>query len=346
MTSAPPADDAALDPELEALRRGAAAAGAAPLVALSPQEARARVTAGDRLCSDGPQVPTLDLDPRGDGPPVRVRVYEPEACRGTLVYAHGGGWVTGDLDYSDELCRHLAVGVGLRVVSVDYRLAPEHPFPGGLDDLDGAWRWVSRRYTDGPLALGGDSAGGNLAAALTHRLLARDSAPLLLLLVYPVLGPVGATDSYDRHAEAFPIGLDDMQWFWDHYTSGSEATSAGMAPHVADLVPGAVPVPVGHPPTHLVLAGHDPLHDEGVAHGRRLTEAGRSVTVSDHAPLCHGFLRLTGASAAARAALRQLVERVDAAWSSAESADTRKTLPMMHREGATQVSPPTSRESR
>ncbi|GAA4671658.1 alpha/beta hydrolase [Nocardioides nanhaiensis] len=310
---------APLDPELETLRLGAAAAGGPPLVRLSPQEARARVTAGDRLCSDGPQVPTLDLDPQDDGPPVRVRVYEPEACRGTLVYAHGGGWVTGDLEYSDELCRHLAVGVGLRVVSVDYRLAPEHPFPVGLDDLDGAWRWAEGCFGDGPLALGGDSAGGHLAAALTHRLVARGAPPALLLLVYPVLGRVGATASYDRCADAFPVGRDDMQWFWDHYTSGGGSRRAGVEVSAPDLLPGSVPVQPGHPPTHLVLAGHDPLHDEGLAHAQRLADAGVRVSVQQHATLCHGFLRVTGACAAARQALAGLVRAANAAWPQAET---------------------------
>ncbi|MDQ6523439.1 alpha/beta hydrolase fold domain-containing protein [Nocardioides sp. LHD-245] len=288
-----------LEPGLAALRD--AAAGNVPMVDLTPAEARQRVVAGNRLCVDGPAGPVTDLPP-GDGRPVPVRVYEPPGTpSGTLVYAHGGGWVTGDLDYADELCRFVARDAGVRVVSVDYRLAPEHPFPAALDDLAAAWTWASAAY-DGPLGLGGDSAGGNLAAALALR---ATSAPSFLLLVYPVLDLPDSTPSYRTRATAFPIGAADMRWFFTHYVSGHARPepTPDLAPlraeHVGDL-----------PPTHLVLAGHDPLHDEGAAFAAALDGAGVEVTVDRHADLCHGFLRFTAASAGARTARSEIVAAV------------------------------------
>lgn len=300
---AEPADLADLDPELAALRDAAAAAGRAAMVDLSPTEARERVVAGNRLCAAGPDVSVTDLDADGGRPAVRVYVDEsagePSA---TLVYAHGGGWVTGDLDYADELCRFLAHDAGLRVVSVDYRLAPEHPFPAPVDDLAAAWAWAHATY-DGPLALGGDSAGGNLAAAVALRGV---HPAAFLLLLYPVLGLPDGTPSYRSRATAFPMGAADMRWFLDHYAPGrdSPGTASGT-----DLVPlhASAAALAGLPATHLVLAGHDPLHDEGADFAAALAAAGGTVTVSSHPTLGHGFLRFTAVSAAAREARSAVV---------------------------------------
>lgn len=267
---------------------------------MTPEEARARVALGNRLCSGGPDVPTVD----GRVGAVPTRTYGPDHRGGTLVYAHGGGWVTGDLEYADQLCRHLAGELDLRVVSVDYRLAPEHPWPACLDDLATVWSAV--RQDPGWCGLGGDSAGAHLAAVLSHSTRRRPgTGPDALLLIYPALGPPGATESYTTRGEAFPTGAADMRWFWDHLVGGTAARGslAGLFPSVAsDLV--------GTPPTHVVLAGHDPLHDEGAAYATRLRAAGVPVTVSDHPTLCHGFLRMTGASGAARDALAALVPAV------------------------------------
>jgi acetyl esterase len=236
---------------------------------------------------------------------VRVRTYAPEATAGTLVYAHGGGWVTGDLEYADQLCRHVADDLGLRVVSVDYRLAPEHPWPAGLEDLSEVWSAV-RAQEGGWCALGGDSAGGHLAAGLAHGLRTdRAYLPDALLLVYPVLGPPGGTESYTTRATAFPTGAADMDWFWGHLVPGGPPPDAPT-----EMLPGLAPDLRGTPPTHLVVAGHDPLHDEGAIYAERLREAGVPVSVTDHPTLCHGFLRLTGACTAARAALGDLVRHV------------------------------------
>ena len=291
-----------LDEEIAALRDGSREAGLAPLVELSPGDARERVRGGNRLCAGGPaEVAVTELVAEHEGRRVDVRVYGAAEDDPTLVYAHGGGWVTGDLDYSDELCRFVAER-NVRVVSVDYRLAPEHRFPAAFDDMLVATRWASAAY--GPVGVGGDSAGGNLAAATALAL--RDeaeSAVAFQVLVYPVLDTDVSKGSYVSEAEAFPMGAADMRWFLDHYLDGSRRDDERVAPLQAASL-------VGLPPTHLVVAGHDPLRDEARAYASRLTEAGVPVTAELHPSLCHGFLRFTAASTGACTARDSLVEQI------------------------------------
>ncbi|WP_222430598.1 alpha/beta hydrolase [Nocardioides sp. J9] len=292
-----------LEPALAALRDGAA--GGTPMIEMSPAQARERVAAGNHLCADGPAVDVRDLGP-DEGPGPTVRVYLPVAPAtpvATLVYAHGGGWVTGDLDYADELCRFVA-DAGVRVVSVDYRLAPEHPYPAGLDDVAAAWAWARQRY-DGPVGLGGDSAGGNLAAAVALRA-AADAPADFLLLLYPVLAAPGSTPSYTTQGTAFPIGEAEMRWFLEHYSGSPEAGEAA-GPDLFPLLSGDLGT---LPPTHVVVVEHDPLHDEGVAFAAALREAGVPVTLERHPDLCHGFLRFTAASPRSREARDAVVDAV------------------------------------
>ncbi|CAM3276212.1 alpha/beta hydrolase [Nocardioides dubius] len=273
------------------------------MIDLTPAEARERIVTGNRLCSAGPDVVIRDVEPGEDGAPVALRLYGPPTDI-TLVYAHGGGWVTGGLDYADEFCRFLAAECGVQVVSIDYRLAPEHRFPAPLDDLAAAWDWTAERYP-GVLALGGDSAGGNLAAALALRLRGTTREPAFQLLLYPVLGAPGVTESYTSRADAFPIGATDMHWFFDHYVDRDARDTAGP-----DLLPLSAGDLSGLPVTHVVAAGHDPLRDEAIDYAARLKDAGVAVTVQEHPELCHGFLRFTGASAAARAARAGVLDAV------------------------------------
>ncbi|MEY9212419.1 alpha/beta hydrolase [Thermobifida halotolerans] len=295
-----------MDPAIAALAATAAAAAAPPLHTISPAEARARVVAGHGACSGGPalhsvtdiRVPVADAE-------IGARVYSPAAgpTRATLVYLHGGGWVTGDLDYCDELCRFVADRLDWTVVSVDYRLAPEHPFPTPLDDAYAVLGHVADTIAgDGPLGVGGDSAGGNLAAACALR--ARDEhGPALdfQVLVYPVTDHDLTRDSYRTHADAFPIGAESMRWFWDHYLPDAARRDLPAASPLRAVDVG------GLPPAHVVVAGHDPLHDEGVAYAERLREAGVRVSLAEYPSLTHGFFRLTGAVPAARAAVDDLV---------------------------------------
>jgi acetyl esterase len=293
-----------LDPGLDALRQGRDASGASPMTQASVAENRERIVAGHRLCSAGPEiakVEELSVPAEGDRPAVPVRVYTPgEDVAATLVYLHGGGWFTGDLDYPDELCRFLARDAGLRVVSVDYRLAPEHPYPLPLDDAEAALVWAAAEFPDVPLGISGDSAGGNLAAATLLR--ARGGGPdvAFQMLVYPVTDSDFDRDSYRACEHGFPLGRADLEHCFAHYAP-DPAVRAGVevSPVRADLT--------GMPPALVVVAGHDPLHDEGVAHAARLREAGVPVTLMDHPTLCHGFLRFTGASPASAAARDELV---------------------------------------
>ncbi len=279
-----------LDPEIAALRAAAAALGAPPLSEISPAEARARTTAGDAAgAAPAPVARVTDaLVPRtvADGGPIPVRVYEDGPCALSLVYAHGGGWVTGDLNTADGFCRDIAAAGPVRVVSVDYRLAPECPYPAGLDDVRAALRWARDEYGD-PVALGGDSAGANLAAVSTGD---RPGEIEALVLLYPVTDATLSGESYRDPEARFPIGEAEMRWFRDHYVP------AGLDHRDPALSPGLHPIPAGHPRTYVLTAQHDPLRDEGQAYAAALREAGVTV-VAEHADtLPHGFLRLAGRS--------------------------------------------------
>lgn len=291
---------------LESLRRRL---GKAPTVADmvgAPLAQRKGTLAPRWLALPAPDVEVADVQIPSRGGDLPVRTYR--AAEGVLpavLYLHGGGWALGGLDTLDHVCRRMAKDAGVVVVSVDYRLAPEHPFPAGLEDLQAAWAWSQRAY-GGLHALGGDSAGGNLAAALTLRLTAAGAdRPLFLLLLYPVLALPDSTSSYRTNATAFPIGAADMRWFFRHYLPDD-----APSPPTPDLAPLQATTLTFLPPTHLVLAGHDPLHDEGAALAARLATEGVAVTTVEHPGLCHGFLRFTAASAAARDARSEIVDAV------------------------------------
>lgn len=296
-----------MDPELVALADAASTSGRAPLPDISLTEARERIMAGNRMCAAGPAIRSVkDHDVRAAHGPLGVRVYEDAGDpAATLVYAHGGGWITGDLDYADELCRFLARDAGLRVVSVDYRLAPEHPHPAPLEDLRAAWDWTVENWRDaGPLGIAGDSAGGNLASVTaieTCGLVGR--APDFQVLLYPVTDSNFTNDSYTACAGAFPLGRADLEYCFEQYSDPLSWSD----PRVAPLM---TPDLTELPPSLVVTAGHDPLHDEGVALAQRLDEASVPTEVMDFPTLCHGFLRFTGASAACRHARSTIVDAV------------------------------------
>ena len=312
-----------LDPELAELAAAVAASRQPPITALTPAQARARVLAGNALCSGGPNVAVRDLEVPADGGPVVVREYLPRNTRDerVLVYLHGGGWVTGDLDYSDQACRHLAAACYATVVSVDYRLAPEHHFPAAVEDAWAVLRWAARSYPSaGGLVVAGDSAGGSLAAACAVR--SRDAgAPSLhgQLLVYPVLDHDLSRASYDENRDGFPMGSAAMRWFWDHYVPDESLRADPLAS------PLRVTSVERLPPAVIVVAGHDPLRDEAEAYAGRLVEAGVPVTVLRHPSLGHGFLRLTGRCAAARDALAEIVRATGALFETPASRDPRSS---------------------
>ncbi len=237
-----------------------------------------------------------DLELDGPGGPLPVRVYTPEGegARPVVVWLHGGGWVLGDLDTVDPVCRRVANAVGAVVVSVDYRLAPEHPHPAALDDTTAALRWAAGRWPDAPLVVAGDSAGGGLAAGAALR--ARDEGgPRLAaqLLVYPALDPSLGLASARENGEGLFLTAGDMREFWQAYAPGELARDPLVAlltaPDLADL-----------PPAVVSTAEYDPLRDEGDAFAAQLAEAGVPVAHLTGPGLVHGYFALTEIADAAR----------------------------------------------
>ncbi|MCI9859331.1 alpha/beta hydrolase [Microbacterium proteolyticum] len=253
---------------------------------------------------DDETIESIDLDADG----LALRLYRPRAGhRGTLVFAHGGGWVAGDLDNNDALCRALAATTGTQVLSVDYRLAPEHPFPAGLDDLERALRFAADG-ADGlvdPALLGvaGHSAGGNLAASLALR--SRDGrAPGIRcqVLLCPVLdAPDPERPSYRAHTENLPLTARGMQWYWGLYVPDAGGAGSTSVPGATTGVDAAGPAPVeaaplratdlaGSAPAVIVAASVDPLSDEAEEYAARLSASGTPVEFVRRAGVPHLFL--------------------------------------------------------
>ena len=299
----------ALDPAAQGLLDQMAAAGAPPLNEMSPADAR--VAAGAFAELGGPGEAMADIVDRtipGPGGEIPVRIYTPTggtAPRPCLVYFHGGGWVIGDIPMTDSVCRVLANRSDAVVVSVDYRMAPEHKFPAPLDDCEAAVRWVAANGAsigvDGSrLAVGGDSAGGNLSAALAMRLLETSGPKLAFqLLVYPVTDHSYDTASYTANGANYLLTKDMMRWFWDHYLT-SPADSAN--PHVSPLRAKSL---AGLPPALVFTAEFDPLRDEGEAYAAALKAAGVPVTQRRFDGQIHGFFTMLAVFPAATEAAEQ-----------------------------------------
>ncbi|QDQ98428.1 alpha/beta hydrolase fold domain-containing protein [Tomitella fengzijianii] len=297
----PGIEEAPLDDVLQRVVEQMAQAGAARMVDGTPEQAREKILATAATCAPGPAAVRVRQADASGGTPVRI--YRPEIPgRGTIVHFHGGGWVTGDLDYSDAYCRHLAARTGRAVVSVGYRLAPEHPFPAALDDAAAALRWVAGGASglDADVVLSGDSAGGNLAAVC-----AASGAPGLRVLgqvlVYPVVDGDLTRDSYRTRSTLF-LGEEEMRWFWGHYCPEEPLRSGPRAAPLRAVGPGSVP-----PPAVLAVGGHDPLRDEGLAYADALSAAGTPAEVLAFPSLPHGFLQFTAVSPAAAAAQDRIV---------------------------------------
>ncbi len=297
-----------LPAQVNDLLQGMAAAGAPPVYELPPTEARKATAAVRALVGPGPDVAEVaDVTVPTRAGSVGARVYEPVASPpGTVVYFHGGGWVIGSVDDWDAGCRVLAVGSGCRVVSVEYRLAPEHRFPAAADDAYDAFVWVAENFDGGPVVVAGDSAGGNLAAVVALR--SRDEhgpVPALQVLVYPVVDHDLSTASYAAHADThFIVNRPEMEWFWDHYVPDERERSQPYAsPLRAEDLSGLAPAVV-------VSAGHDPLRDEGAAYVRRLREASVPVQVFDYPQQIHGFYTLVGVLDDADRAVGQVADAV------------------------------------
>lgn len=273
------------------------------------EETRAERLKEARIVAHRPPIPMArveELELPGLAGPIRARLFTPpgaEEPAPLLVYFHGGGWVIGDLDTHDDPCRFLAANAGARVLSVDYRLAPEHPFPAAAEDAFAAYQWAAANAEPlgvdvGRIAVGGDSAGANLAAA--NCLMAREAggpSPAMQLLIYPVTETKGAAASRRTFAEGFLLTRADMDWFEERYLPPGVDRED---PRVALL--GATDLS-GLPPAYVAVAGFDPLRDEGIAYAQRLREADVQVALRRHSGLTHTFANLTAVCPSARQAM-------------------------------------------
>ncbi|MBB5958960.1 acetyl esterase [Saccharothrix tamanrassetensis] len=221
-----------------------------------------------------------------------------------LVFYHGGGWVSGDLDSHDNLCRFLAVEAGVRVLSADYRLAPEHPFPAAADDAQTAYEWAvanaaELRIDPARIALGGDSAGGNLAAVTA--LHAGDVKPVFLLLFYPAVDATVRRRSRELFGNGFFLTDQKMDWFLDHYAPSRDShTDPRLSVLLAEDLSGL-------PPTYLATAGFDPLRDEGEAFAEKLAAQGVPVVLRRYEGLFHGYANILGVGGVFREAVAEAV---------------------------------------
>ena len=289
-----------LDPDAAAVFKAFQEAGRPPYETVSPAEARELYLKG-RVVSN-PEPPELaSVEPLTIPSPagsILARVYTPTRLRKAnglapgLVFFHGGGWVIGDLDSHDVVCRKLADEGELMVVSVDYRLAPEHKFPAAVDDAIASTKWIADNSRQlgidaSRLMVGGDSAGGNLAAVVA--ISARDgNGPDIAgqVLIYPALDFAMTHPSHREPETSILLTHSVIRWFRDHYLSGAANVGDWRAS------PARAKTLIGLPPAYVLTAGADPLRDEGDEYARRLQEAGVAVTHRTFPGQFHGFFTM------------------------------------------------------
>lgn len=289
-----------LDPSASRIVQLFREAGRPALDTLSPTQAREAYRMGRAVTQRDPpelaEVRALMLP--GPAGPIALRVYTPhgltsqDALAPALIFFHGGGWVIGDLDSHDVACREIAIAAGRVVIAVDYRLAPEHKFPAAIEDALAATRWIATNamelgIDDSRIVIGGDSAGGNLAAVVAID--ARDHGPNLAgqMLIYPVTDLAMRHPSHSEPQTSVLLTHSVMRWFRDHYVRDETdyADWRGSPLYASDLS--------GLPPAIVVTAGADPLRDEGDDYARRLADAGVAVTHRQWPGQFHGFFTMS-----------------------------------------------------
>ncbi len=311
----------ALHPDAERLLELVRAAGRPAFETLSPAEARQAYAASRAVLQPLPDevAETRDLSIPGPGGPLPLRLYrgmgtsDAGALPG-LLYLHGGGWVIGDLDSHDGVCRRLANLAACRVIAVDYRLAPEHRFPAAVDDAAAALTWVAGHaealgVDPARIAVGGDSAGGNLAAVLA--IMGRDGAApasVFQLLLYPAVDLAMASGSYARITEGVPLTAATMRYFVDHYTpDAGQRLDWRASPLRAESL-------AGTPPALVLTVAHDPLADEGRAYAERLETEGVRVAALHLADQIHGMLTMGRVIVSGDAVLQYAAAALRDAW--------------------------------
>jgi acetyl esterase len=307
-----------------------AASDEQPMETLTIEEARAQECAGIDITAREPVARVEDRTVPGPAGPLPIRIYWPGETGWwpVLMFFHGGGFIMGSLDTHDALCRRLTNGACCVTVAVDYRLAPEHPFPAAVLDCYAATAWVAAhapKIDADPdrIAVGGTSAGGNLAAAVT--LLARDEGDPALIyqwLIYPLMDRPGTTPSYEANARGYRLTRAQLDWFWSLY----------LPDRAGERDPRAAPLQATGlhdlPPALVVTAEYDPLRDEGERYARRLEAAGVRVQLQRHDGMVHGFFGWADLHQGANEALLDAIDALRAAFSE-EAPKTSSPLSVM-----------------
>ncbi len=302
-----------LDPQVQlALRLENMTGGFEPAPVEEVRELRRR----DARAFAGPRIEVArvsDLQIPGPAGPIGARLYVPDGLTGPaplIVYYHGGGHVICDLDTHDQPCRLIAAETPALLLSIDYRLGPEHPFPAAVDDSLAAFEWAhAEAGTLGAdparIAVAGDSAGANLATVVAQLTAAAGGPmPCFQALIYPVTDYSSKRPSYETYAEGFFLTRTEMDWFRDHYfASPEDRTDPRASPILADDLSGLAPA-------HVVTAGFDPLRDEGEDYAAALREAGVAVSLRRESDLVHGFINAAGLGGRAREALEAVAAAI------------------------------------
>ncbi|HXW83877.1 MAG TPA: alpha/beta hydrolase [Candidatus Binataceae bacterium] len=307
-----------LDPQMKAMLDVANAAGPAFLRADTASEARVRMQALV-AARPAPKIEMHEVRNRtipGPAGEIPLRIYTPgPSPNGILVYFHGGGWVLGDLDIFDVSCRSIATAAGCRLVSVDYRLAPENKFPAAPEDCYAATKWVSANAKSlggdpARIAVGGDSAGGNLATVTALMARDRGGPPLCFqVLFYPAISAADDTPSQFEFAQdGFILSRADMEWFWGKYLRNAADASNSMA------CPNRAASLSGLPPALIQTASHDPLRDEGESYAEQLRRAGVPVKLTRYEGLTHGFVAFSDLLDKGKEAIREAGSALRAAF--------------------------------
>jgi acetyl esterase len=308
-----------LDPVLKAFLDQVAAMGGPKTWEMQPSEAREAFAALMQLAGpkDVPIGKVANIAIPAAHGDIAARSYSPVASGGdalpTLVFFHGGGWVIGNIDTHDGLCRMIANGSGCRVISVEYRLSPESKFPGPVEDAVGAVEWIEKNASQlgvdaNRLAVGGDSAGGDLAAVVAQVAKAKGGPKLAYqMLLFPVTQIGDETTSLREYAEGYFLERRTLDWFYGHYLpTDADRKDPRISPLAAKDVSGL-------PPAYIMLAGFDPLHDEGLAYAEKLRGAGVSVAVADYPDMVHDFIYLQAVLPQAAEALNTAAKALKAA---------------------------------
>ena len=294
----------ALDPQVAELLAFQASLHLPPLRSVSLSAARAAYDAGANvLDADPPQdLEVEDLVIPGADGGLRARRFVPTSARpGMLLWLHGGGWIQGSLESHDAVFRRLAAGCARSVLAVEYRLAPEHPFPAGVLDAVAAFEWMAAT-AEGTVAIGGDSAGATLALVASNLLRGAPQPPAFQVLAYPALGPDLVTDSLVEFGEGLGLSADDVAYLYSLYLTEEQDRSD---PRVSPLLTTSL---AGAPPAIVSVAGFDVLRDEGLAYVGLLRGAHVDVELLDETTLIHGYLRMSGLSSTSLAAMERLTQ--------------------------------------